>query len=143
MENLLFKISRSVIITLGIAGICCLVMLLLGKYSPETTKLILSLNGLYTFPIVLGNLLFSNPTSSNNDPVKSTLFSQIIKSVGLSMAILFAANFILWVLVWGAPIGDLFTERNTVFYLIGFCILIVTSILFHVISNQIQSKRIV
>ena len=105
-------------------------------------KVVASIFSMYGFPIILGNMLLLNsekPLSEN----KPKLVTQIFKSVLLSMAILFAVNFVLWVIVWGAPMADLFTERNRMFYLIGFCVLIVVSILFHTISHRFQSKRVV
>ena len=140
MKTILPKLLKSIGVTLTLICIVWLVLAIFGVISLDVMKIVASICSMYGFPIILGNLLLLNsekPTL-NQQP---KLITQIFKSALLSMAILFTVNFVLWVIVWGAPIADLFKERNMVFYLIGFCILIVISVLFHVISFRVFAKK--
>ena len=142
MKIILPKFLKAIGVTLFLIGLTYLVLAIFGAINEVSMKVVASIFSMYGFPIILGNMLLLNsekPLSEN----KPKLVTQIFKSVLLSMAILFAVNFVLWVIVWGAPMADLFTERNRMFYLIGFCVLIVVSILFHTISHRFQSKRVV
>jgi len=140
MKKFITKLYKSIIATIILIGICYVVLLLMGKLDAPNMKLFASLNAMYAFPIILGNMLLLN-INSGIVTEGSGLVKKILKSIGLSMVILFASNLVLWVVIWGAPFADLFTERNIVFYLIGFCILIVGSILFHSIRHRIYYNR--
>ncbi len=141
MKPIISKFSKSVLLTLVLIVVFYLVLLVTGNLTATTMKLYAGINAMYAFPIIFGNLLFLNEAEVKKE--KLVFPKQILKSVGLSMLILFAMNFVLWVIVWGAPLADLFTERNLVFYAIGFCILIVVTIIVHVISNHIRSKSLI
>ena len=138
MKTITPKIIKSIVVTLILISISVLILLSIGNLNMVTFKLSAGLNSMYAFPIILGNLLLMPNSDRLN---KASLFKQILKSISLSMIILFAMNFVLWVIVWGAPVADLFTERNLVFYSIGFCILIVVSIIYNLFLHRFQSKR--
>ena len=138
MKKLMPKIVKSVVVTVILIAICYLILLIAGKLNEDTMKLVAGLNGMYSLPIILGNLLVIGHFKRSN---LKGLFKQILKSITVSMFILFVVNFILWVIIWGAPFADLFTERNIIFYLIGFCILIVISIIYNSILYFLNAKH--
>ena len=131
------NIFKPVLFTIGLTLICFFFLFLFGKLHRETATLFASLNGMYSLPILIGNLMLLNNTESKNQ----SLLLRSLKSVSLSMAILFVMNFVLWVLVWGAPIQDLFTERNLIFYLIGFCLLAVIIPFFNFLYLKLNSNQ--
>lgn len=71
---------------------------------------------------------------------KERFWKGLIGSIIISMLALFLVNFIQWVVVWGTDFGDLFTERNMIFYIIGLVLAVVISASVH-IRQSLQYKR--
>lgn len=129
-------IGKTLLLIAGLFLLVCIILFFFGDLNMMTAKVVGSILGLYTTPILFGNLLFLDYVKNND----TSLIKRIFGATILSVAILFVMNFILWVIVWGAPFMDLFTERNQVFYLIGFVFSLLFVTILHLGNKVSQNK---
>ncbi len=126
--------------TLKIAGIVWLVGFLIlslvqGEIYWEKVKILSYLVFCYGTPMLLASSYFLQSLSKSvswKTQTKERFWKGLIGSILVSMLTLFVVNFIQWIVIWGANFGDLFTERNIIFYMIGLILAVVVSTFIHI-----------
>jgi len=126
--------------TLQIAGIVWLLGFLVlsamqGEMYWEQVKILTYLIFCYGAPMLLTSSYFLQSLSQSipwSERSKERFWKGLIGSILISMATLFVVNFIQWIVIWGADFGDLFTERNMIFYIIGLVLAVVISTATHI-----------